>query len=150
MKQLKINIPEGYQIKSFDEKTGEVHFELIPLDITDRIKTFDDVLIYLKMDAKHVNELSIGLSKDEVAYRKLKLIVKVLNEGWTPDWSNGNQFKYYPSFTMNSPSDVVFPWSGYDGWTKISYVGSRLCFKSSKLAEHAGKTFTSIYHDFMK
>lgn len=30
-----------------------------------------------------------------------------------------------------------------------SFVGSRLCFKSSELAEHAGKNFTSVYKQFM-
>jgi len=40
----------------------------------------------------------------------------------------------------------------YDGYgTRVSdtSVGSRLCFKSSELAEYAGRQFQDIYKEFM-
>lgn len=111
--------------------------------ITDRIKTFEDVVDELKISS---NFKPTG-SKDEVAYIKLKLIAECLNEGWTPNWDNSDEYKYYPYFDMRS--GVGFSDSAYDGWRTDTHVGSRLCFKSRELAEYAGKQFEAIYKDFL-
>lgn len=148
MNQLKINIPEGFKIKSFNQSTGEINFEPLPKDIKERIKSFEDVLKEKNMTLEDFNELNEDLEPDEVAYRKIKLIAKVLNEGWTPDWSNSNEYKYYPWFKMGSPSGVWFSYFDYDVWSARSTVGSRLCFKSRELAEYAGKQFESLYKDY--
>jgi hypothetical protein len=50
---------------------------------------------------------------------------------------------------MGSPSGVGFSYVDCVRWLTSSDVGSRLCFKSSELAEYAGKTFESIYKDFL-
>ncbi len=116
--------------------------------VTDRIKTFEDVL-----EDNNISELDFkssckGLSEDEIAYRQIKLITKSLNEKWTPDWNNGDEYKYYPYFDMRE--GCGFSGSLYYGCGTATGVGSRLCFKTSNLAEYAGKTFTSIYEKFMK
>src|SRR5690606_14282346 len=108
MQTLKINIPNGFKIKSFDEKTGEVNFEPIPKDIKERIKTFDDVLNELKIDPQDFHNRTYQLDADTKAYEQVKPIVKALNEGWTPDWSDSNEWKYYPWFKMGSPSGGGF------------------------------------------
>ena len=111
--------------------------------ITDRIKSFEDVIDELKIAS---NFKPTG-SKDEVAYIKLKLIAECLNEGWTPNWDNDSEYKYYPYFDMRS--GVGFSHSYCDYWNTLTNVGSRLCFKSSELAEYAGKQFEAIYKDFL-
>lgn len=111
--------------------------------ITDRIKTFLDVIDELKISS---NFNPTG-SKDEVAYIRLKLIAECLNEGWTPNWDDTNETKYYPYFDMRS--GVGFSDSLCDYWRANSCVGSRLCFKSRELAEYAGKQFEVIYKDFL-
>ena len=118
-------------------------------EIKERIKTFDDVLLELQIIPRDFAQQCEGLSKDEVAYRKIKLIVQAFNEGWTPDWTNGQWDKYYPWFKMGSPSGGGFSYDVCDGWRAVSGVGSRLCFKSADLAKHAGKLFESIYKDFL-
>ncbi len=148
MQKLTINIPEGFKVKSFDETTGVVNFEPIPKDIKERIKTFEDVLKAMDMTLEDFEETSKDLMPDELAYRKLKQIVGVLNEGWTPDWSNSNEWKYYPWFKMGSPSGSGFSFDVCDGWVSASDVGSRLCFKSRELAEYAGKQFENLYKDY--
>ena len=114
-------------------------------DVTERIKTFDDVLSELGI-IKAGFDLSLStLESDEVAYRKLKLIAKALNEGWTPNWNDSN-WKYWPYFSL---SGSRFSYFGYADDGSYSGVGSRLCFKTSALAKYAGETFTDIYKDFM-
>ncbi|MDM1093399.1 hypothetical protein [Myroides odoratimimus] len=149
MNQLKINIPEGFKIKSFDQSTGEVNFEPLPRDIKERIKTFEDVLKEKNMTLEYFNDINEELLPDEIAYRKIKLIAEVLNEGWIPDWSDDDEYKYYPWFKMGSPSGVGFSYYYCVRWLTFSIVGSRLCFKSRELAEYAGKQFTDIYKDFL-
>jgi hypothetical protein len=117
--------------------------------ITDRIKTFADACEESGIDLQAFNLSCAGLSADEVAYRKLKIIRQVLNEGWTPDWANSNEYKYFPWFTMGGKGGVGFSNSLYVNWYSGTIAGSRLCFKSSALAIYAGTQFLDIYKDFM-
>ena len=103
----------------------------------DTIKTLEDACKALNIEFKPVE----GLTKDELAYQKLKIIAKALNEGWEPNWNNWDEWKYYPWFRMGdrdgSPG-VGFSCSGYGYVSGASSVGSRLCFKTRELAEYAG------------
>ena len=93
------------------------------------------------------DRLTAKLDSDEKAYKLLKLIAITLNEGWTPDWNNDNQYKYYPWFYMGGSSG--FRCSGCGDWRSGSDVGSRLCFKTRELAEYAANQFTETYKQFM-
>ena len=119
-------------------------------DIKERIKTFDDVIRELGDDPEEFkNAISIMEEPDEIAYVKLKLIAKALNEGWTPDWSNGEWDKWYPWFNMDDSSSAGrFSFYVADFQRSCSLVGSRLCFKSKDLATYAGTQFLDIYKDF--
>jgi hypothetical protein len=88
---LKIQIPKGYQVASFDENTGEIKLKEIPKAVTDRIKTVADVLADNGVTPEEFDELCEGLDPDEKAYRIMKLLTKSLNEGWVPDWNNSNE-----------------------------------------------------------
>lgn len=113
-----------------------------------KIKTFEDACKALKLKFT----TPAGLTKDEVAYLKLKIIAKALNEGWEPNWNNWDEWKYYPWFCMGdngaSPG-VGFSYGGYDLVRTTSGVGSRLCFKTRELAKYAGQQFLEIYKDYM-
>lgn len=146
MKTVKIEIPKGFEVDKFDLKTGELSFKEKPKNVMDRIKTIEDVLKDNGMTQEEFDKSLYGLVEDEIAYRLAKLICKSLNEGWTPDWSNVNEFKYVPWFKMGGSSGFRF--NDFVRWTTRSDVGSRLCFKSRELAEYAGKQFTSVYQDF--
>jgi hypothetical protein len=71
----------------------------------------------------------------------LVIIAKAINGDWVPDWTDSSQWKYYPWFEMGSSSGVGFSYHDYVAWRTYSTVGSRLCFKSSDLAKHAGQLF---------
>ncbi|NHQ66959.1 hypothetical protein [Elizabethkingia miricola] len=147
MNELKIQIPEGFQIGAFDKVTGVVKFEAKPKEIKERIKTFNDVLQYHGIKSETFAMECVSLTDDEIAYKQIKLIASALNEGWVPDWNDRNQTKYYPWFRMGSSSGG-FSFHDYGFGHSASYVGSRLCYKSSELAKYAGTQFISIYKKF--
>src|SRR5436190_14402519 len=105
MKTIKIQIPAGYEIDSFDQKSGELKFKpAAPKNAIERIKTVADVLIDNDIDPDDFNDSCEDLEADEKAYMILKLLAKSLNEGWTPNWSNSSEYKYFPWFEMNGSS----------------------------------------------
>lgn len=127
-----------------------------PKEITERVKSFDDALkIYINQfgplsPAKKSLLEYLGDDKDVNAaqgFLQVSIIRAVLNEGWVPDWTKSSQAKYYPWFDFSSGSGLSYDGYGYDG--SYSYVGSRLCYKTSALAIYAGKQFSSIYAKFM-
>lgn len=119
------------------------------LSITERIKTFEDACDDQSIDNLQLELLGLdeGATKAVVAYIKLLIITKALNEDWVADLSNTNQYKYYPWF--KKPSGFGLAYLVYDGWVSYSTVGVRLAFKSAELAEYAGKQFIDIYNDFI-
>lgn len=120
--------------------------------ITDRIKTFEDACSILGITPDsvttkvHSNKLS-GDAKAFEAFAKLTVIARALNEGWQPDWSNSNEWKYYPWFKFKAGSGFSAANTGYDHTGTA--VGSRLVFKTEALATYAGEQFKSIYNDFL-
>ena len=67
--------------------------------ITERVKTFEDACQILGIDAEAIQEQweSAGLDMiDEIAYQKLRIITAALNEGWEPDFTNPDEYRYYP------------------------------------------------------
>ena len=118
-------------------------------DIKQRVTSLDDALRELGKNKLDFEASCVGLSEDEVAYKMLKVIAEALNEGWTPDWSNGEWDKWYPWFKMDDSSSAGrFSFGVSVNLASVSHVGSRLCFKSKDLATYAGTQFLDIYKDF--
>lgn len=147
METLKVQIPEGFTFDSFDPATGLMKLKEKPKNVMERIKTVDDLLAARNFTKELFDKQCAGLHEDVKAYRILKMLAEVLNEGWKPDWNNHNEAKYYPWFEMGGSSGFRFYDFGF--WSSLSHVGSRLCYKSSELAEYAGKQFEPVYKQFM-
>lgn len=123
--------------------------EFFSKKITDRIKTYEDACNELGICAQlEVTLQELGFTPDEINLRKIKIITEALNEGWKPDWTNADQYKYYPWFKMSSVG-FVFGGTAYDGSIAIAGYASLLCFKSSELAKYAGEQFTKLYSDYI-
>ena len=107
-----------------------------------KVKDLDPVLVTFNpgYPDKHL--------KSVIAFAKLVIIVEVLNEGWIPDWNNGDG-KYYPWIDLEKTDDNP---SGFSllivYFFSLSTVPSRLCFKSRKLAQYAFTTFEQLYKDY--
>ncbi len=152
METLKIEIPKGYVIDKFDLAKGEIKFKEKPKDVTLRIKSVYDAITELVEDDPEViiyNNLLLTFDTDchVVKQQEAVVLTKAFNEGWTPNWNNSNEVKYYPWFEMGGSS--VFRFSGCVDRYSLSDVGSRLCFKTRELAIHAGENFTAVYKKFM-
>lgn len=123
--------------------------------ITDRIKTFEDACAELGINKPNflfnITNDGKGFTNSDVlafdALSQLTLIVRALNEGWTPDWRDSNQSKYYVWLTDYKPGSG-FSRSFCDNSITVATVGSRLCFKSSELAEYAGEQFRDLYNQY--
>lgn len=143
---LEIPIPKGYEIKSFDAETGKVLVQEKPKPITERIKTIEDVLKANDTSQEAIDKMFVNAPAHLKSQYIAELLCKTLNEDWTPDWDDSDQYKYYPWFVMSASG---FRFDDCDYWRAYSNCGSRLCLKSRKLAEYAGKQFTALFKEFM-
>ena len=120
------------------------------MDIKDKVKSFEDACKVLDItpSVPVVTGIPEKYQKPLIANYQLMVIAEALNEGWTPDWSNGEWDKWYPWFNMdNSSSAGRFSFYGSGGQSSDSRVGSRLCFKSEELADYAGTQFLELYRE---
>ena len=115
------------------------------------IKTFEDACKSIGVDPESVAIVyttSEEFRKPIVAYNKLLIIYKAINNGWKPDWNNLQQYKYYPWFEVLS-SGLGFSYSYYYCDGASTAVGSRLCTDTSKKALYIAKQFEALYQDYL-
>ena len=172
-KKLEIEIPEG--------KTAVWRNGILTLidepekDVRKRIKTFEDACHEIGIDAEAWNrdKISLGLEPDVLAFLKLRIIVKALNEGWEPQFTE-DECRYYPWFILytgeeynkldeEEKSRVVcrsYSYASVLGGVSCASAGSvssgtsadigvRLAFKTSELAAYCGRQFLDIWADFV-
>jgi len=140
-KKLYDSVP-GFFKEQLEAAFGKDAFRKI--DFRD-IKTFPDACKALDINTDAVcNDTD---TEDEVAYKKLKVIVQAINQGWEPDFNDTNQRKWFPWFRLSS--GFGFAVSHYYCASSAASVGSRLCFESEEKASYAGKQFAAIYKEFL-
>ena len=168
--KIEIEVPEGKRaewvngvLTLIDEK---------PKDVTERIKTFQDALDELGADDELVKEyraLGDNARPDTACWLRLGIIVKALNEGWTPKFDK-KEYRYAPYFylytqdeinemTDEEKSRVVdrsggsasasggVAYAGASAGSSGTYadIGSRLALRTRELAIYAGKQFAEEY-----
>lgn len=109
-------------------------------NITEIIKDFFDILNWHNMTIETFNKSVVNLSEKEVAFRKLQLIEKCLNNG-----ESFGDYVYWPYFTKNKTGLGFLGSSCHCDYSD----GAVAQFVSRKVSDHAGKTFLSIYQDFI-
>ncbi len=119
----------------------------------EKLKTFEDACKVLRLTPKKVIPDFAGFPKKDhaamIAHAKLVIIAraanKLANKGkeWVPDWSNYDQWKYYPWFEMKGSSGFRFSVCGR--WNTYSFVGSRLCYISREVCTYVATTFFELY-----
>jgi hypothetical protein len=153
MKTIKVEAPPGHEFDSFDESEGVIRFKETPKEIKERVKTFEDACAVLNITVPQFITPVTSDDRAVIAFQKLTIIIRALNEGWEPNWGDHNESKYYAWFKFQQGSDKSsgFGFSYYDwsGSHTGTYVGARLCLKTSGLAVYAGQQFTELYKDYL-
>lgn len=151
--------------------------------ITERVKTFEDACKELGEDHKLVQQFkaiqeAIAEDKEATAYFKLGIITAALNEGWEPDFTNDDEYRYYPYlclWTKEELEDKDEAWkddhnlqlwlgggtsddgancgrayaASRNAWSFASaYLSARLAHKTEKLAIYSGKQFTELWTNY--
>ena len=101
----------------------------------------DVVKLVTDINPKHIEAL--------IALNELFTIAQAWNkeDGFVPDFSNRNQWKYFPWFTYNNDAAGFVSAGTYHAATYAhATFGSRLCFKSESRAEQFGKQFAHLYN----
>ncbi len=140
-------ILQGYKEANADQKQLiEKYFKIvIAKPITERVKTFDDVLNIAGLTIEEVIPYKNPKNKKQKslnAFAKLQLIEEVLNEGWKPIWEDRSQYKYYPYFGYKAQGSWCLGDFGSFSYFSITVPAY---FKTSELALFAGKIFLDIY-----
>ena len=122
-------------------KTKKINFQTI--------KSFEDACKKenIAPSLPDVSMLPEEFRKPVIAGYKLMVIYKAINNGWIPDWSNDDQYKYYPWFGVLS-SGFGFSISRYTYVSTITDVGSRLCTDTREKALYMASQFEQEYKDY--
>jgi hypothetical protein len=121
--------------------------------IQDRIKSYEDACLELGLDPEDLPEVDNCEPEDQasiIAFYKLTIIARALNEGWKPNWKDSSEYKWFPWFRVNRDAAGVGCSSTADAATYAdAAVGSRLCCKSDELATYFGKQFENIWSEYL-
>lgn len=135
MKTLKIEIPNGYEIDTEKSTFENIVFK----EITNHM---DEVYKYHNTTEEEFNKLYENLPKHVKAFEKECMVVAFYNKGWTPDFSNNSEYKYYPWFYMDNFSlDVV------NCFYSCSDVPRHLLFKNEKDCREAVKKYFEVFKE---
>jgi hypothetical protein len=149
MKNLEFQIPKGYIQDMAKSTPDKLVYKLAKSDnIMERITCFGDALEELPNDDKDVIEyhklINTGIAGNTLNFTKLKIFTKVLNEGWKPNMSNQNEYKYWNYFYMDNGTFSFTTLSHYS----YLYVPSALFLKTAELAKHVIKIAFEEYKTY--
>lgn len=188
--EKKISINNEYVLNAYKKATkeqktllesmfGKKMFQ--PKNIIERVKTFEDAMAILGENHTLVKEYwgvvynNIVITKNLIAYLKLRIICAALNDGWKPTFPDG-ECRYYPWFYIYTKEGyeklnkdekkrcLVVGRQSYDAYAfggvvcssvyfsssySYSYHGSLFVFKTRELAEYCEKQFIDIWDDYL-
>ncbi|HZK69587.1 MAG TPA: hypothetical protein VFC36_08350, partial [Paludibacter sp.] len=111
---------------------------------------FEDACTKLALDPTQLPDVSMipeEFRKPIINAYKLMIIYKAINDGWAPDWSDADQYKYYPYFRVLS-SGFGFSHSAYYFTYTNTHVSSRLCTDTSEKAMYIAEQFKAEYQEY--
>lgn len=179
---IKIAVPAGKKAEWVDGFLKLVDSEEAKekRPVTERVKTFEDACKEMGIDAEAIQQQwqDAGITMmDEVAYQKLRIITAALNEGWEPEFKNG-EYRYYPYCLLYTKEEIekkddewkdehnLQLWLGggsssngaycglasassYNAWSfAYAYISARLAHKTEELAIYSGKQFMELWANY--
>lgn len=83
-----------------------------------KIASYEDACRVLNIQPINEEAFNIFPKEDQrsmLAYHKLTVITRALNNGWKPNWDDQNEWKYYPLFRyVNAGLSCAYVWRGYE------------------------------------
>lgn len=153
-KQLEQKIIRLHKSSTEVQSVLEAEFgkEFFNRDITERINGWEDMLAETGLpDIPEFTELPERLRNHFKKYYRCVVMTEAYNEGEKMDIYNKDEYRHYPYFATNSgPSAFAFLNSSYDLAYAYAGSGSRLSFKSEKLANIAGTKHADIYREYLE
>jgi len=122
--------------------------------IMDIVGTFEDALSLAddKTREEYLKSVEGYNTPDEIAYKKLKLITKVINEGWVADYRDFSQDKYYLWFGYlyyGAHAGLLCAYCFFSSGASYADVGSRLNFENRKKALYVGNQFIDLWKEYL-
>lgn len=117
-------------------------FYVVKRKHSEKVANLEDVArLVTDINPKHLEAL--------IALNELFTIAQAWNKAdeFEPDFSNRNQWKYFPWFTYKKDiAGFVFAGTDYASIYTNATIGPWLCFKTSKRAEQFGKQFVNLFN----
>lgn len=123
-KEVKIQVPEGYEIDKENSTFECIKFKKKDLTLTEIFSKSINPTYAIKLacsTAVHMHKIN--------AINTLMIVAKYLNDGWIPDWDNRKENKFY-LYCYNN--DINIDWCALNNYNFIY-------FKSKELAKQAIK-----------
>lgn len=118
-------------------------FYIVRKTLAENVAIFEDVArLVININPKHIKAL--------IALNKLFTIAEAWNkeDGFVPDFSDGDQYKWYPSFIYDKH---IARYTYYRSSHAIKHItlssSALLCFKTPERAEQFGKQFEDLYNE---
>lgn len=117
-------------------------FYVVKRKYSEKVVNLEDVArLVTDINPKHLEAL--------IALNELFTIAEAWNkeDGFVPDFSDGDQYKWYPSFIYDKHiARYTYYRSPHAIKHTTSSSGTRLCFKTPERAEQFGKQFEDLYN----
>jgi hypothetical protein len=124
-------------------------------EINEIVDSYEAAMHYLgyQADVKtKISNINPKHIKALIALNTLFTIADAWNKAddFVPDFSNRNQYKYFPWFQYNdSAAGFVYVSSINAASYASAFLGFRLCFKSSETAHQFGNQFINLWNDVL-
>lgn len=122
------------------------------VSIQERVKSYEDACLELGLNPYDLPKVDNCEHEDRasiIAFYKLTIIARALNEGWKPNWQDSDERKYYPWFNVTNPAGFVYSSYNYATTSAHAAIGSRLCLKTHELATYFGKQFEKLWAEYL-
>lgn len=124
-------------------------------NIMDAVKSYEDACEFDGFEPLTIDHFGFLPEQERECQfyeHQMNVINRVLCNGWVPDYSDSNQFKYWPYFywDQNTAGGPGFSCHDYFCAYSRSNVGARRVYPTKELAIYVGKQFISIHNKIHK
>ncbi len=114
------------------------------------LKTFEDLCHACGATEQEFLEKckTAGDEPDVIAYKKIRILSKAINQGWEKNTLDTHQYKWFPWFWVSS-SGLVFSDSHCGCDSAVASVGFPFCFESKEKSDYAGRQFIKLWEEFI-